>query len=262
MKEIIVLQKKLHELDESLWKQSCALLRDCVEVLKWNIAFSELVCSYSGIQQLWYEQGEYWFFEPDDYDATLTLSQKIRLRYAREVLFEKIRKLPYTKWIRYNVSSQIYSFFRKEMIKLQEKYPESYNWDDFMRFLEYHLPDEMFEKLTDPTRFIRYVQDDSGKIIAYFESRENPMFPDTQVIQWAFTDESVRKKGVIRKIWDEYMSWCREMWYKSVWSYAAKRNDTSIKVHEALMRDPEIGISDSNTNIFVQRVDKIVVPRQ
>lgn len=263
-KAINNLHRKRQELNTSLERQSWALHLDLMDVLEWNISFPELVCSYSGIQQLGYQNGEYGFFDEEETDSTLTRDQRMRLMHARITLFDKLtliekRWISHSKECLYSESFEIYTFFNQELTKLRQKFPESYSIEEYWKYIEYHLPDAMFDKLQDSTRFIRFAKDNSGEVVAYFESRQDPRRPDTQVIQWFFTDESVRWTKVIRGFWNEFIKWCHEKWYKSLWSYAAKRNDVSIKVHEALMSNPLVNDSDPNELVFDQKVDQIQI---
>ncbi len=253
------LHGKLQELNISLEKQSWALHLDLMEVLKWNISFPELVCSYSGIQQLGYQNGEYGFFDEEETNPTLTGAQRTRLMHARITLFDKLTLIE-KKWISpskeclYSESCEIYTFFNQELTKLRQKFPESYSIEEYWKYIEYHLPDAMFDKLQDSTRFVRFAKDNSGEVVAYFESRQNPKLPNIQIVQWFFTDKSVRRNGEIRRFWNEFITWCQERWYSSVWSYTALRNDVSKKVHSVLMPDATIEIHDPHTLVYVQPV--------
>ena len=101
---------------------------------------------------------------------------------------------------------------------------------------DYHHPVELIEKMADPTRFFRIVRDEeTGEILAYFESKQSAQYTDTQVVQWIFVSEKVRQQLLAKKIWQEFEEWCRHKDYKSIWSFAALRNTISQQVHDNFM---------------------------
>lgn len=56
---------------------------------------------------------------------------------------------------------------------------------------------ELIEKIMDPERFFRIIRNNSGKIVGYFESRQNynhqTAFKE-EVVQWVFIDEKLQGK--------------------------------------------------------------------
>ncbi len=206
----------------------------------------------------WFKSGDLPLITKD-----LWYIDELKLTYAKRKIFAFMRERPNLNAELHNTVQEcvhVSDFFARELSYLCAKYPETYTSTDHRFYTDAHTPEEILEKLQDTKwRFIRYLQDDSGRIVAYFESRQDPRRPDTQVIQWFFTDESIRWTKVIRRFWNEFIKWCQERWIASVWSYAAKRNYISIKVHEALMSNPIVTDSDPNELVFDQKVDKIQI---
>lgn len=185
---------------------------------------------------------------------------ELRLSYAKKKIFAFMRKrqqLNPELHDKIEECIRVSDFFNTELAKLCAQYPETYTNTDYRFYADAHTPEEIFEKTQDKKRwFIRYVQDKSGGIIAYFESRKNPTYSDTQVVQWIFVSETERRKWIVPGIWQEFESWCRENRYKSIWSDVALRDTTAQKIHEILLPQSMRWIKDPNTYTYVQWVSE------
>ena len=185
---------------------------------------------------------------------------ELKLTYAKRRLFDSIRvhgdpnKEIHSRVMR---SLALSDFFTREFGKLADQYPDAYSDADRAFYVDTHAPEEFLEKMWHKTRFIKCTYDSQRNIVAYLESRQSPTYSDVQVVQWFLTDENMRQKGEIRKLWSEFITWCEENWYTSVWSYSALRNEVSLQVHDALMNNPLWGIHDPYTLVLVQFVANI-----
>lgn len=242
----------------SIEKQLWALKKDIWWYFTGEISLMELICSYAQIQGLEYLWGRYGFFGEDELDSTLTDEQEIRLQYAKTRIWNII--------VEEHVSSQkkdrktqdaigISEFFTTEFWKLSDAYRDNYPRDDRKLFTDYHHPVELIEKMSDPTRFFCIVRDDeTGEILAYFESKQSAQYKDTQVVQWIFVSEKVRQQWLARYMWQEFEEWCRLKGYTSMWSFVALKNTISQQVHETLMPNGMRWIHAKKTFIYVQWV--------
>lgn len=128
----------------------------------------------------------------------------------------------------------IWLFFNKNLKKCCEDfwYPEG----TYERFCNYHQPMELIEKIMDPERFFRIIRNNSGKIVGYFESRQNynhqTAFKE-EVVQWVFIDEKLQGKWLSTKLWNEFFCHCEDRGIKYIKSYSRISNDLSTWMHLA-----------------------------
>ena len=218
----------------------------------------ELISNYAQIQGLGYSWNRYGFFDQDDEDPTLTNEQEIRLQYAKARIWNIIVEEHASSQKRDPKTQQaidMSQFFTTEFCKLSDAYPDSYPKDDRKFITDNHHPVELIEKMSDPTRFFHNVRDDeTGDILAYFESKQSTQYKDTQVVQWIFVSEKARQQWLARYMWQEFEKWCRLNGYKSIWSFVALRNTISQQVHENLMSKGMRWIQNQSTLIYVQWV--------
>lgn len=257
------LKRRLSLFNISIENQLWALKEDIEYYFAGDMTLMELISNYAQIQGLGYSWNRYGFFDQDDEDPTLTNEQEIRLQYAKARIWNIIVEEHASSQKRDPKTQQaidMSQFFTTEFCKLSDAYPDSYPKDDRKLYNDYHHPVELIEKMRDPTRFFRIVRDDeTGEILAYFESKQSTQYNDTQVVQWIFVSEEARQQWLARYIWQEFEKWCRLNGYKSIWSFVALRNTISQQVHETLMPNGMRWLHDSHGFIYVQSVSELRV---
>ncbi len=143
-------------------------------------------------------------------------------------------------------------FYSWELYKLAKE--QGYSEKLIQKYLSWHTPNELIEKMLDPTRFFRIIRDTDGRIIAYFESKEHSMYKDTQVMQWMLIDEKYRKNGQATRVYEEFKKWCLENNYTSVWSYADIGNHASRKWHMKILPESYTTRGESDNLLFVSHL--------
>lgn len=145
-------------------------------------------------------------------------------------------------------------FFVKELRSLAKKFPEVYDDKFLEEYLVMHAWYGFALKIKDSKRFFRIIKNTKWDIIWYFESKQNGFYADTQTVQWILVDPEYRWKGIARKLWNEFESWCQENHYVSVWSFAAIQNTVSESMHKTLMDNPMMSYYSDDTYIFVAKI--------
>lgn len=153
-----------------------------------------------------------------------------------------------------NDLDDITRFFVKEIRSLSEKFPDVYDDEFSEQYIIMHSWYDFSTKIKDKTRFFRIIKNAKWEIIGYFESKQNGFYADTQTVQWILVDPAYRWKGIARRLWNEFESWCHVNNYTSVWSFAAIQNKVSESMHKTFMNDPMVTLFSDDTYIFVSKI--------
>ncbi|MDD2745163.1 MAG: GNAT family N-acetyltransferase [Candidatus Gracilibacteria bacterium] len=131
--------------------------------------------------------------------------------------------------------SEASQFFEARM---KEMGPLGYDEESIQWHSQNHTIPELTEKIQDPVRYFEIVRDDrTGKIVAYFESRQTSQELDAhfgQFVQWIFVHPEYGANGLARKLFENFHDFCNRTGYKYASSVAHIQNLVSQEMHQNL----------------------------